>query len=58
MMRGEIEQKTNIRSKNVDDFETYINAEDNGRYDSEDGIFTRWLYKLNTPQFSKLNRSQ
>ena len=41
---GEIEQKTNIRFKNVDDFENYINAIDNGGYDSEDVIFTGWLY--------------
>ena len=36
MMIGEIEQKTNIRFKNVDDFKTYINAINNGGYDSED----------------------
>ena len=55
---GEIEQKTNIRFKNVDDFETYINAIDNGGYDSEDVVFTGCLYKLNTPEFKKVNRSQ
>ena len=36
MLVGEIEQKTNIRFKNVDDFESYINAIDNSGYDSED----------------------
>ena len=51
MLVGEIEQKTNIRFKNVDDFESYINAIDNKGYDSEDVIFTGWLYKLNTPEF-------
>ena len=55
---GEIEQKTNIRFKNVDDFEIYINAIDNSGYDSEDVIFTGWLYKINTPEFKKVNRSQ
>ena len=55
---GEIEQKTNIRFKNTDDFETYNNAIDNGGYDSEDVIFTGWLYILNTPEFKKINRSQ
>ena len=40
MLVGEIEQKTNIRFKNVDDFETYINATDNTGYDSVDVIFT------------------
>ena len=58
MLVGEIEQKTNISFKNVDDFESYINAIDNSGYDSEDVIFTGWLYKLNTPELRKLNRSQ
>ena len=58
MLVGEIEQKTNIRFKNVDDFESYINAIDNSGYDSEDVVFTGWLYKLNTPEFKKVNRSQ
>ena len=58
MLVGEIEQKTNIRFKNVDDFQSYINAIDNSGYDSEDVIFTGWLYKLNTPEFKKVNRSQ
>ena len=43
MLIGEIEQKTNFRFENTDDFETYINAKDNGGYDSEDVIFTGWL---------------
>ena len=55
---GDVEQKTNIRFKNVDDFENYINAIDSCGYDSEDVIFTGWLYKLNTPEFEKVNRSQ
>ena len=58
MLIGEGEEKTNIRFKNVDDFENYINAIDNIGYDSEDVIFTGWLYKLNTPEFKKVNRSQ
>ena len=58
MLVGEKEQKTNIMFKNVDDFEHYINAIDNSGYDSEDVIFTGWLYKLNTPEFKKVNRSQ
>ena len=58
MLVGEIEQKTNIRFKNVDDFESYINAIDNSGYDSEDVVFTGWLYKLNTLEFKKVNRSQ
>ena len=58
MLVGEIEQTTNIRFKNVDDFESYINAIDNSGYDSEDVIFKGWLYKLNTSEFKKVNRSQ
>ena len=42
---GEIEQKTNVRFKNMDAFESYINGIDNSGYDSDDVIFTRWLYK-------------
>ena len=58
MMIGEIEQKTNIRFKNVDDFEAYFNVMDNGGYDSGDVIFTGRLDKSNTREFEKLNRSQ
>ena len=58
MLVGELEQKTNIRFKKVDDFESYIKAIDNSGYDSEDVIFTGWLYCLNTPEFKKVNRSQ
>ena len=58
MLVGEIEEKTNIRFKNVDDFESYNNDVDNSDYDSEDVIFTGWLYKLNTPELKKVNRSQ
>ena len=42
MLNAEIEQKTNIRYKNADDFEKYINAIDVD-YASEDVIFTGWL---------------
>ena len=27
-------------------------------YDSEDLFFTRWLYKLNTTELTRVNRSQ
>ena len=58
MLVGEVEQKTNNRFKNVDDFESYIIAIVNSGYDSEDVLFTGWLYKQNTPEFKKVNRSQ
>ena len=56
MNNGPVEHKTNIRFKNKDDFERYINAIDID-YDSEDVIFTGYLYKLDTPQFKVVKRS-
>ena len=55
-MIGEMDQK-NSRFKVVDDFEAYINAIDVD-YDSEEIIVRGWLYKSNTSEFDKLNRSQ
>ena len=57
-MVDEIEQNLNIRFKIVDDFETFNNAIDKSGYDSDDVIFIRWLHKLNTHEFNKVNRSQ
>ena len=56
MVIGPIANKTNIRFKNMDDFESYINAIDVD-YDSEDVTFTGYIYKLNTPQFKFVERS-
>ena len=56
MIIGPVEHKTNIRFKNMDDFERYIKAIDID-YDSEDVIFTGYVYKLNTPQFKVVKRS-
>ena len=55
MIIGPIELKTNTRFKNMDDFESYINAIDVD-YDSGDVIFV-FVYKLNTPQFNAVRRS-
>ena len=52
MLIGEMEQKTNYRFRNVEDFETY-NFAINVDYDSEDVFFTSWLY-----QIFMVNRSQ
>ena len=41
----------------MNDFEAYINAIDEG-YDAEDAIFNGYIYKLDTVQFNKMNRSQ
>ena len=56
MIIGPVEHKTNIRFKNMDDFERYINAIDID-YDSEDVIFKGYVYKLDTPQFKVGKRS-
>ena len=56
MIIGPVEHKTNIRFKNMDDFEKYINAIDID-YDSEDVTFTGYVYKLDTPHFKVVKRS-
>ena len=53
---GPIEHKTNIRFKNMYDFESYIYAIDID-YDSEDVTFTGYIFKLNTRQFNVVRRS-
>ena len=50
-------RETRIRFRNINDYEAYINTDDQN-YDSEDSIFNGYIYKLNTPQFNKVNRSQ
>ena len=50
-------RQTHIKFRNMDDFEAYINAIDEG-YDTQDAIFNGYVYKLDTPQFKKVNRSQ
>ena len=52
MLIGEIEQKTNVRLRKVEDFETYNNAIHDD-YDSEGVIFTGCFYELNSPEFNK-----
>ena len=54
---GDQIRQTNIRFRNMDSLEAYINAIDEG-YDAEDAIFSGYFYKLKTPQFNKVNRSQ
>ena len=50
-------RQTNIRFRNVDDYEAYINAIDQD-YESEDAIFNGYIHKIDTPQFKKVNQSQ
>ena len=56
MIIGPVEHETNIRFKNMDDFEKYINAIDID-YDSEDVTFNGYVYKLDTPPFKVVKRS-
>ena len=49
--------QTHSRFRNISDFEAYINSIDQD-YDAEDAIFNGYFYKLETPQFNKVNRSQ
>ena len=53
---GPIDHRTNIRSKKMDAFESYINAIDID-CDSEDVTFTGYVYKLNKHQFKVVKRS-
>ena len=54
---GDPIRQTHSRFRNMDVFEAYINFIDQD-YDSEDAIFNGYIYKLDTPQFNKVNRSQ
>ena len=54
---GDQIRQTHIRFRTFDDYESYINSIDEG-YETEDAIFNGFIYKLNNPQFNKVNRSQ
>ena len=54
---GDQIRQTDVRFRNMDDFEAYNNFIDQD-YDSDDSIFNGYIYKINTPQFNKVNRSQ
>ena len=54
---GDQIRQTHIRFRNIKDYEAYINSIDEG-YDADDCIFNGYIYKLNTTQFIKVNRSQ
>ena len=54
---GDQIRQTHIRFRSISDYEAYINSIDEG-YDAEDAIFNGYIYKVNTPQFNKVNRSQ
>ena len=54
---GDQIKQTHIRFRNINDYENYINAVNEG-YDAEDAIFTGYIYKLDTPIFNKVKRSE
>ena len=54
---GDQIRETHIRFRNFNDYENYINAIDQN-YDSEDAIFNGYIYKIDTPQFDSVKRSQ
>ena len=52
---GNVEHKTNIGFRNMDDFKSFINATDFG-YHSEDVTSTVYVYKIYTPPFIVVKR--
>ena len=54
---GDQLRQTHIRFRKMIDFETYINKIDDG-YDADDAIFNGYIYKIDTPIFNKVKRSQ
>ena len=54
---GDQIRQTHVRFRNINDYEAYINSIDEG-YDAEDSISNGYIYKIITPQFNKVNRSQ
>ena len=54
---GDQIRQTHIRFRNISDYEAYINSIDQD-YDSDDSIFNGYIYKIETKQFNKVNRSQ
>ena len=54
---GDQIRQTHSRFSKIDDFESYINYIDQD-YEGEDSIFNGYIYKINTPQINKVNRSK
>ena len=54
---GDQIRQTHNSFRKIADFEAYINAIDK-RYDAEVAIFNGFFYKITTPQFNIVNRSQ
>ena len=56
MVIGSVEHKRKIRLRNMDDFESYVDAIDVDD-DCEDVTFAGYVYKINTPQFNLVQQS-
>ena len=54
---GDQIRQTHVRFRNMNNFEAYINSIDEG-YDADDCTFNGYIYKIDNPQFKKVNRSQ
>ena len=54
---GDQIRQTQIRFRIIADYEAYNNAI-NQEYESEESIFNAYIYKINTPQFNIVFRSQ
>ena len=54
---GDHFRETHTRFRNITDYQHYLNSIDEG-YDTEDAIFNGYIYKINTPQFSLVNKRQ
>ena len=58
IIKRELEQKTNIRFRNIADYESRIKTKDSAGYHSNDVVVTGWLHKLFTPEFNRVDRCQ
>ena len=57
LLVGDQLRQTHIKFRKVIVFESYINSIDQD-YDSDDAIFNGYIYKIDTPIYNKVNRSQ
>ena len=53
---GDFTGKEHIRFRTIKDYEAYNNSIDQG-YDLDDSIFNGYIFILNTPDFTRVNRS-
>ena len=54
---GDQIRETCSRFRSITGYELYINSIDEA-YDAEDAIFNGYIYKINTPQFTLVKRSE